>query len=48
LPSETYSAHYIAHSGFKAAVDRFLSEERRYVSEEIDYLEQFSPFKSQS
>jgi predicted N-acyltransferase len=47
LPSETYSAHYIAHSGFKAAVDRFLGEERAHIAEEIDYLEQFSPFKAQ-
>ena len=48
LPSETYSAHYIAHSGFKAAVDRFLGEERAHIAEEIDYLEQFSPFKARS
>ena len=27
-------------------MDRFLADERRYVSEDIDYVEQHSPFKS--
>lgn len=45
LPTQTYSAHWIAHSGFKEAVDRFLKEERMHVTEEIDYIEQYSPFR---
>ena len=45
LPTQTYSAHWIAHSGFKEAVDRFLKEERIHVTEEIDYIEQYSPFR---
>ena len=46
LPSHTYSAHWIVHDGFREAVGRYLEEERTHVSEEIDYLEQFSPFKA--
>lgn len=46
LPSHTYSAHWIAHEGFREAVGRFLSEERDHIADEIDYLEQFSPFKA--
>jgi len=45
LPTETYSAHWIAHTGFKEAVDQFLTEERSHVSEEIDYIERYSPFR---
>ncbi|MGB1188907.1 MAG: GNAT family N-acetyltransferase, partial [Pseudomonadales bacterium] len=48
LPSHTYSAHWIAHEGFREAVGRFLSEERNHIADEIDYLEQFSPFKARS
>jgi uncharacterized protein len=46
MPSHTYSAHWIVHDGFRDAVGRYLEEERTHVAEEIDYLEQFSPFKS--
>ena len=45
-PSHTYSAHWIVHDGFRDAVGRYLEEERAHVAEEIDYLEQFSPFKA--
>ena len=46
MPSHTYSAHWIVHDGFRDAVGRYLEEERTHISEEIDYLEQFSPFKA--
>lgn len=46
LPSHTYSAHWIVHDGFREAVGRYLAEERTHIAEEIDYLEQFSPFKA--
>lgn len=46
LPQATHSAHWIADSGFRDAVRRFLEDERRYVAEDIDYTEQRSPFKS--
>ena len=46
MPSHTYSAHWIVHDGFRDAVGRYLEEERTHIEEEIDYLEQFSPFKA--
>lgn len=48
LPSQTYSAHWIVHEGFREAVGRYLDQERGHIAEEIDYLEQFSPFKARS
>ena len=46
LPEATYSAHWISDAGFRQAVDQFLEDERRYVAEDIEHLEQRSPFKS--
>lgn len=46
LPEATYSAHWIAHSGFRRAVADYLEEERSHVQAEIDYVEQRSPFKA--
>ena len=47
LPSAVYSAHYIADPGLRAAVARFLEEERRAVQGEMDWLaEEYSPFKA--
>jgi len=46
MPSHTYSAHWIANQSFRHAVGEFLEEERRYVDEEIEYIEQRSPFRA--
>lgn len=46
LPEATYSAHWIADPGFRDAVARFLDEERRYVAEDIEHVEQRSPFNA--
>lgn len=46
LPQATYSAHWIADPGFRDAVERFLEEERRYVAEDIEHVEQRSPFNA--
>jgi hypothetical protein len=46
LPEATYSAHWIADPGFRRAVADFLDSERRYVQEEIDFVEHRSPFKA--
>lgn len=46
LPEATYSAHWIPDAGFRRAVADFLERERRFVSEEIDYVEERSPFKA--
>jgi predicted N-acyltransferase len=46
LPEATYSAHWIADPSFRDAVARFLEEERRYVTEDIEHVEQRSPFNA--
>ena len=45
LPTQTYSIHYIADQNFRRAVGDFLERERQAVGEEIEFLEEFSPFK---
>ncbi len=46
MPAHTYSAHWIANASFRDAVDNFLTNERRYVDEEIDYIEEaHTPFR---
>ena len=46
LPVTTHSAHWIAHDGFRAAIERFLDAERRGIDEEINAIEmQATPFR---
>lgn len=45
LPTTTYSAHWIAHPGFRQAVADYLMRERAAVGREIDALTTFAPFK---
>ncbi|MGC6454171.1 MAG: GNAT family N-acetyltransferase [Candidatus Puniceispirillaceae bacterium] len=46
LPVTTHSAHWIAHDGFRAAVERFLDAERRGIDEEISAIGmQATPFR---
>ena len=44
-PVPTYSAHWIAHSGLRQAVKRFLDQERPAVADEIEELDEHTPFK---
>lgn len=44
-PVRTWSAHYIAHEGFRAAVAEFLARERAGVAQEQDWLSGRAPFK---
>lgn len=46
LPQATYSAHWIAHDGFRAAVADHLEREREHVRDEIAYVKAHSPFKA--
>jgi len=48
LPVTTYSAHWIAHDGFRDAVQRFLDAERRGVADEQNHIALSSPFKKQT
>ena len=45
VPVPTFSAHFIADRGFRAAVADFLERERRAVAEEIDMLAELAPFR---
>jgi uncharacterized protein len=45
LPSATYSLHWIADTGFRKAVDRYLKEERAHVAEQREMLAEFGPFR---
>ncbi|NKB44788.1 MAG: GNAT family N-acetyltransferase [Alphaproteobacteria bacterium] len=45
LPRKTYSAHWIADGGFRAAVSQYLSQERPAVEDDVDTLAELGPFK---
>ena len=46
MPITTWSAHWIAHDGFRAAVERFLDAERRGIDAEKNAIQlEASPFK---
>ena len=46
LPRETYSAHWIANDSFRDAIENHLRSENRGVEEEIRWLGERSPFRS--
>jgi predicted N-acyltransferase len=45
MPVPTYSAHWIADPSFRKAVERYLKEERRSVSEDMEALAEHGPFR---
>lgn len=45
LPTETWSAHWIADPRLKAAIADFLERERAYVTHEMTALNELSPFR---
>ena len=44
-PSTTYSVHWLAHPGLRAAVADYLEQERRTVERNQDVLDQYTPFR---
>jgi uncharacterized protein len=46
MPVRTFSAHWLAHPAFSAAVDRYLERERDGIEDYVDHLGQRSPFKA--
>jgi predicted N-acyltransferase len=48
LATHTYSAHWIVNESFSEAVRHFLDQERTHIDEEIDYMEEHSPFRKNS
>ena len=45
VPSETYSAHYIAHPGLRRAVAEFLVQERAEKRAQMEALAEYAPFR---
>jgi predicted N-acyltransferase len=45
MPKPTYSAHWIAHTGLRRAVARFLEDERPAIEAEMAGLAEESPFR---
>ena len=45
LPKPTFSAHWIEHPGLRKAVAGYLEQERRAIEQEMEALEEYSPFK---
>lgn len=48
LPTPTYSLHWIANPGFRAAVEDYLVRERAAVAEEIGVLADHAPFRKET
>jgi predicted N-acyltransferase len=44
-PVTTHSAHYIAHTGLRQAIDDYLERERAEVARMSEYLEEHGPFR---
>ncbi|MDB5585883.1 MAG: N-acetyltransferase [Devosia sp.] len=44
-PASTYSVHWIAHPGLRAAVADFLEQERASVEHQQEMLDQYTPFR---
>jgi len=45
MPTETWSAHWIAHEAFSAAITEFASNEKRAMQAHIETLQEKSPYK---
>lgn len=45
VPTPTYSAHFIAHEGFRAAIADYLRRERAAVVQEMEFLGEMTPFR---
>ena len=45
VPTKTYSAHYIAHAGFREAVESCRERERRYIDHDVEALSEHTPFR---
>lgn len=45
MPTETYSAHFIADAGLRRAVENYLAREREAVRESAELLNAYGPFK---
>jgi len=46
VPTETWSAHWLSHPQFAAAVDDYLEREREHIDEYMDVLSDHVPYKT--
>jgi predicted N-acyltransferase len=46
VPQPTYSAHQILHPGLREAIKTYLESERQYVENDIEILNNMTPFKN--
>jgi len=46
-PNTTYSAHWIAHEGFRQAIDDFLISEQQHMHQYQAHMNEHSPFKTE-
>jgi predicted N-acyltransferase len=45
VPTETWSAHWLSHPQFTAAIDDYLDRERSYIDEYMDAVNQHVPYR---
>jgi hypothetical protein len=45
MPVRTWSSHWIAHAGLRQAVSRYLEAERTRVSEDMEMMKDYAPFR---
>ncbi len=48
VPTEVWSAHWLADSRFAAAVDRYLASERRHIDDYIDVVHEHTPYRREA
>jgi predicted N-acyltransferase len=48
MPSETWSLHWLRHSQFSDAVEKFLARESKGIDRYVDELNERSPFRADS
>ena len=46
LPTETLSAHWLAHPRFARAIEDYLDRESKGIARYVDELNEHSPFKT--
>ncbi len=48
VPTETWSAHWLSHPQFAAAIDDYLDREREYIDDYMDAVQEHVPYKKTS
>ena len=48
VPTETWSAHWLSHPQFNAAIDDYIGREREYIDDYIDAVNAHAPYRKDS